>query len=68
MLDTIRQFGADHLAGTNAEAVRQRRLVAHYLAMAQRWGRDPMRDQLAQFRGSPASTPTCGRPWSTRST
>jgi predicted ATPase len=51
MLDTIRQFGADHLAGTNAEAVAQSRLVAHYLAMAQRWGRDPMRDQLAQYRG-----------------
>ncbi len=50
MLDTIRQFGADHLAGTNAEAVTQSRLVAHYLAMAQRWGRDPMRDQLAQYR------------------
>ena len=50
MLDTIRQFGADHLAGTNAEAVAQSRLVAHYLALAQRWGRDPMRDQLAQYR------------------
>jgi len=50
MLDTIRQFGADHLAGTNAEAVAQSRLVAHYLALAQRWGGDPMRDQLAQFR------------------
>jgi predicted ATPase len=50
MLDTIRQFGADHLAGTNAEAVARSRLVAHYLAMAQRWGRDPMRDQLAQYR------------------
>ena len=50
MLDTIRQFGADHLAGTSAEAVAQGRLVAHYLAMAQRWGRDPMRDQLAQYR------------------
>jgi len=51
MLDTIRQFGADQLAGTSAEAVTQSRLVAHYLALAQRWGRDPMRDQLAQFRG-----------------
>jgi predicted ATPase len=51
LLDTLRQFGADHLAGTNAEAVAQSRLVAHYLAMAQQWGRDPMRDQLAQYRG-----------------
>ena len=50
MLDTLRQFGADHLAGTNAEAVAQSRLVAHYLALAQRFGRDPMRDQLAQCR------------------
>ena len=50
MLDTIRQFGADHLAGTNAETIARSRLVAHYLAQAQRWGRDPMRDQLAQFR------------------
>ena len=50
MLDTIRQFGADHLAGTNAEAVAQSRLVAHYFALAQRFGRDPMRDQLAQCR------------------
>ena len=50
MLDTIRQFGADHLAGTNAEAVAQSRLVAHYLALAQRWGRDPMHNQLAQYR------------------
>jgi len=51
MLDTIRQFGADHLAGTDAEAVTRGRLVAHYLALAQRWGRDPLRDQLAQYRG-----------------
>ena len=50
MLDTLRQFGADHLAGTNAEAVAQNRLVAHYLALAQRFGRDPMRDQLALCR------------------
>ena len=50
MLDTIRELGADHLAGTNAEAVAQSRLVAHYLALAQRWGGDPMRDQLAQYR------------------
>jgi predicted ATPase len=50
MLDTIRQFGADRLAGTNAEAIAQSRLVAHYLAQARRWGRDPMRDQLAQYR------------------
>jgi len=50
MLDTIRQFGADQLAGTSAEAVTRSRLVAHYLALAQRWGRDPMHDQLAQFR------------------
>ena len=50
MLDTIRQFGADHLAGSDDEAVVQSRLVAHYLALAQRWGRDPMRDQLAHYR------------------
>ena len=50
MLDTIREFGAEHLAGTNAEPVVQSRLLAHYLAMARQWGRDPMREQLAQYR------------------
>jgi predicted ATPase len=49
MLDTLRQFGAERLAESGRVAVVRRRLVAHYLAMAQRWGDNPMREQLPQY-------------------
>jgi predicted ATPase len=49
MLDTLREFGAERLAESGRVAVVRRRLVAHYLAMAQRWGDDPMREQLPQY-------------------
>jgi non-specific serine/threonine protein kinase len=50
MLDTIREFGAERLAEFGRVAAARRRLVAHYLALAQRWGDDPMQDQLEQYR------------------
>jgi predicted ATPase len=50
MLDTLREFGAEHMAAASNEGAMRNRLVAHYLAMAQRFGRDPMRDQLSQYR------------------
>src|SRR5580692_10535504 len=50
MLDTLREFGAERLAEFGRVAAVRRRLVAHYLALAQRWGDDPMEDQLAQYR------------------
>ena len=50
MLDTLREFGAERLAEFGRVAAVRRRLVAHYLAMAQRWGDDPMQDQLQQYR------------------
>jgi predicted ATPase len=49
MLDTLREFGAERLAESGRVAVVRRRLVAHYLAMAQRWGDNPMREQLTQY-------------------
>ena len=49
MLDTLREYGAERLAEFGRVAVVRRRLVAHYLALAQRWGDDPMRDQLPQY-------------------
>ena len=50
MLDTLREFGAERLAEFGRVAAVRRRLVAHYLALAQRWGDDPMQDQLQQYR------------------
>jgi predicted ATPase len=50
MLDTLREFGAERLAEFGRVAAVRRRLVAHYLALAQRWGEDPMQDQLPQYR------------------
>ena len=50
MLDTLREFGAEQLAEFGRVAAVRRRLVAHYLALAQRWGDDPMQDQLQQYR------------------
>ena len=50
MLNTLREFGAERLAEFGRVAAVRRRLVAHYLALAQRWGDDPMRDQLRQYR------------------
>jgi non-specific serine/threonine protein kinase len=50
MLDTLREFGAEQLAEFGRVAAVRRRLVAHYLALAQRWGDNPMRDQLGQYR------------------
>jgi non-specific serine/threonine protein kinase len=50
MLDTLREFGAERLADTGSVAVIRRRFVAHYLGLAQRWGDNPMRDQLTQYR------------------
>jgi predicted ATPase len=49
MLETLREFGAERLAESGSVAVVRRRLVAHYLAMAQRWGDNPMREQLPQY-------------------
>jgi non-specific serine/threonine protein kinase len=50
MLDTLRELGAERLAEFGHVAAVRRRLVAHYLALAQRWGDDPMQDQLKQYR------------------
>ncbi len=50
MLDTLREFGAEHLAQYGRVAVVRRRLVAHYLGLAQRWGDNPVREQLPQYR------------------
>jgi predicted ATPase len=50
MLDTLREFGAERLAESGRVAAVRRRLVAHYLALAQRWGDNPMREQLPQYR------------------
>jgi hypothetical protein len=50
MLDTLREFGAERLAEFGRVAAVRRRLVAHYLALAQRWGDHPMHEQLPQFR------------------
>ena len=50
MLDTLREFGAERLAEFGRVAAIRRRLVAHYLALAQRWGDDAMSDQLRQYR------------------
>jgi predicted ATPase len=49
MLDTLREYGAERLAESGRVAAVRRRLVAHYLAMAQRWGDNPMREQLPQY-------------------
>jgi predicted ATPase len=50
MLDTLREFGAERLAEFGRVAAARRRLVAHYLALAQRWGDDAMNEQLPQYR------------------
>jgi len=50
MLDTLREFGAELLAEFGRVAAVRRRLVAHYLALVQRWGDDPMQDQLPRYR------------------
>jgi predicted ATPase len=50
MLDTLREFGAERLAEFGRVAAVRRLLVAHYLALAQRWGDDPMHEQLPQYR------------------
>ncbi len=50
MLDTLREYGAERLAEFGRVAAIRRRLVAHYLALAQRWGDDAMSDQLRQYR------------------
>jgi predicted ATPase len=50
MLDTLRELGAERLAEFGQVAAVRRRLVAHYLALAQRWGDDPTQDQLKQYR------------------
>ena len=50
ILDTLREFGAEHLAAAGNGGTMRSRLVAHYLGLAQRFGRDPMRDQLSQYR------------------
>jgi predicted ATPase len=50
MLDILRELGAERLAEFGHVAAVRRRLVAHYLALAQRWGDDPMQDQLKQYR------------------
>jgi len=50
MLDTLREYGAERLAEFGRVAAVRRRLVAHYLALAQRWGDDAMSEQLPQYR------------------
>jgi predicted ATPase len=50
MLDTLREFGAERLAEFGRVAAVRRRLVAHYLALAQGWGDNPMQEQLRQYR------------------
>ena len=50
MPGTLREFGAERLAESGRVAAVRRRLVAHYLALAQRWGDSPMREQLPQYR------------------
>jgi predicted ATPase len=50
MLDTLREFGAERLAEFGRVAAVRRRLVGHYLALAQRWGDDAMNEQLPQYR------------------
>jgi predicted ATPase len=50
MLDTLREFGAERLAEFGRVAAVRRRLVAHYLALAQRWGDHAMNEQLPQYR------------------
>jgi predicted ATPase len=50
LLDTLREFGAERLAEFGRVAAVRRRLVAHYLALAQRWGDNPMDEQLPQYR------------------
>jgi non-specific serine/threonine protein kinase len=50
LLDTLREFGAERLAEFGRVAAVRRRLVAHYLALAQRWGDDAMNEQLPQYR------------------
>jgi len=50
MLNTLRELGAERLAEFGHVAAVRRRLVAHYLALAQRWGGDPMQDQHKRYR------------------
>jgi predicted ATPase len=52
MLDTIREFGAErlHLPGRRVEAAVRRRFIAHYLALAERFEREPATDQLGQYQ------------------
>src|ERR1700678_389092 len=50
LFDTLREFGAERLAEFGRVAAVRRRLVAPYLARAQRWGDDAMNEQLPQYR------------------
>jgi predicted ATPase len=52
MLDTIREFGAErlNLGGPQIDTKVRSRFVAHYLALAERFDREPAVDQLEQYQ------------------
>jgi len=49
LLDTLREFGAERLAGTGQEPEFRARHLDYYLAIAEQFDRDPMTDQLARY-------------------
>jgi non-specific serine/threonine protein kinase len=50
MLDTIREYGAEQLAGTPAENTVRRRLLQRYLRLATDLDTDPLVSQVAKYR------------------
>jgi non-specific serine/threonine protein kinase len=52
LLDTIREFGAERLrrADARAEAAARGRFIAHYLALAEDFERDPVTDQVRRYQ------------------
>jgi predicted ATPase/DNA-binding CsgD family transcriptional regulator len=50
LLDTLREFGAEQLAGSGREPEFRARHLDYYLAMAEQFHQDPLTDQLARYR------------------
>jgi len=50
LLDTLREFGAEQLAGSGREPEFRARHLDYYLAMAEQFHQDPVTDQLARYR------------------
>jgi len=51
LLDTLREFGAERLAGSGRREEFQARHVARYIALARDFSENMMQDQLERYRG-----------------